>query len=154
MPTYTEKDYKRYWKGTVSGSTTKTATEAFTIPRYGTLLKVQVGKSPANSMSITDSMASVGWSKWTTKTSLLNWSNGGKPKLGVSANNLSFTITWHFYVKITNWEKVVGGNKIMANDRGKSGTTTNVGSIISDSNFTPGTKITASDFHSKYGYTI
>ena len=54
------------------------------------------------------------------------------------------TITFEYTVPYT---AVVQGDKILATDRSQTGTTTTQGAVMTDTHFTAGTKITATDFN-------
>lgn len=143
-------------KAVGSGSTTFTF-DAFSIPAGEKFYRFKINGTWEGSSyaPLQSPAASLGYNKWSTDTSIIKWTNGGKAKLvasngGTQQGSFNQTITITFQTKYT---KVATGNKIMATDRSKSGTSTTVGSKIQDSNFTAGTKITASDFNSKIGYT-
>lgn len=155
MASYGEHVLTQTIKLPAAGSGSKTYTFSnFTIPAGESFYRYKITSTYESSYcTMAKPAAAVGWGSWSTDKSAIKWTNGGHPSITVSNNkdyayNNTFKITFQ-----TKYTKVKQYDKIMANDKGKSTTNPGVGNIIRDSNFTSGTKITASDFNSKYGYT-
>ena len=155
MATYGEHKIKKTEKVKPSGSgTTKFTFDAYSIPAGEKFYRYKITGTYATAMCpLQKPAAAIGYGNWSTDTSGIQWTNGGKAIIVVN-NSQSYsynqTITITFQTKLN---KVVAGNKIVTNDRSKSGTSTTQGAKMTDSNWASGTKITASAFNSAYGYT-
>ena len=161
MASYGEHVLSQTIKLPAAGSGSKTYTFSnFTIPDGESFYRYKITSTYASSYCTMSKPASaVGWGSWSTDKSAIKWTNGGHPSITVTNNkdyayNNTFKITFQ-----TKYTKVVAGNKIMAADRKKSGTSTTAGTIIKGNDsassvaFTAGTIITASAFNSGFGYT-
>lgn len=99
-----------------------------------------------NKLGATD----LSWNTWYTNMDYLLLSDG-TPRLyfnNTSGQYAEYTAT--LTMEYTNpYTPVTAGNKILATDRSQTGTTTTVGSVMTDSHFSSGTKIEASTFNSQ-----
>ena len=90
------------------------------------------------------------WNTTYTDRALINCaSSWSAPQIRLQ-NGTSFQMTVDITITVTTrtrYTAVTSGNKILATDRSQTGTATSAGSVISDSHFSSGTKITASDFN-------
>ena len=155
MASYGEHKTESIKHSPYAGETETYSFAAFSIPAGEVFYKVKI----TNAQDIGNGRLqlqkpAIDWKKEYTDKGIVRWSkNGDKPIVkvkNISPSKLVCTVKVTF---ITKYTKVVKGNKIVANDRAKCGSTTDKNSIMTDHNFTRGTLITADSFNSKYGYT-
>ena len=146
--------------GNIAAGATKTFTiAAFTVPDGCTINRFKVALNVLNSnlqfRPIADGLSAPAKDTWYTYSAanaqMIGWTDGSTSKAVVknsSSGNLSCNVTITFEYKL---DKVVAGDKIYSYDRSKTGTSTSSNSVMTDSNFSSGTKIEASTFNTAYG---
>lgn len=156
-------EYSRSSEGkSISAGTAYTfTTSAFSVPAGERLVGMKVNNpNVASNMSLRMSgnaetvFGKQGWGKYKSNISSL-WSDGNGAKIqftnpyGAASGTVSTHCTVVFKTEDIPYTAVTKGNKIKATDRSQTGTSTTAGNKISDSHFTAGTIIKASDFNDK-----
>ena len=141
-----------------SGSSyTFTCNNSFTVPEGCTFKSVSVTKNSQASGQVylrnasSSTSTNLSWGNEYTDPTFIDWTDGGTPKVKVhngASSSQSVSVTVKFTVTL---EKVKSSDKIKYTDRSKTGTATTQYAVMSDSNFSSGTKIEASTFNTAYG---
>lgn len=128
---------------------------ALNIPSSERFVKFVITKndtlSGRNIARSTSPWTSLSWNTEYTDRALIKCSDGwSAPQIRLQ-NGTSFQMTVDITITVTteaSYTPVTQGNVIKATDRSQTGTSTTAGDVISDTHFSAGTIMTASDFNS------
>ena len=138
----------------VAAISTSTFTyDAYSVPEGCTFRRFKITANNTSNLvfrEVSDGVGACTWNNWNTNIKQIAWNGSGTYKIKLhnsasSTTSATVTVTFEYYL-----DPVTKGDKIVAQDRKKTGTSTSQGSVMKDDNFSAGTKITASSFNSAY----